>query len=145
MENKIIIKFIFILIWAKNAFCCDQLIKEQLDLLRQPRHTVRIYMDLTIYDDPMKSSYSGEVLEYKNGLQSKLKEETCTPNENIQSMVLTGSALTFIKGEEIQTFNIHCDGSFIIGIGEYQKVIATFSYQYNIRSTYENSFDAFKP
>ena len=134
-----------ILFWVNSVFSCDQLIKEQLDLLRQPRHSVQISIDLTIYDDPMKTSYSGEVLEFKNALQSKLKEESCTPVENNQSVVLNGSTLTFIKGEEIQTFKIHCDGSFIIGIGEYQKVIATFSYQYNIRSSNEISFDAFKP
>jgi hypothetical protein len=134
-----------ILLWANSVFSCDQLIKEQLDLLRQPRHSVQISIDLTIYDDPMKTSYSGEVLEYKSALQSKLKEESCTPVENNQSVVLNGSTLTFTKGGEIQTFNIHCDGSFIIGVGEFQKVIATFSYQYNIRSSNEISFDAFKP
>lgn len=128
-----ILKFFVFLIWANGAFCCDQLIGKQLDLLRQPRHSVVVNILLTIYQDPLRSSYNGQVSEYLDGLQSnKLWEESCQPGDNNQSMVLNGSTLTLLKGEEVHTFAIHCDGDFIIGVGKGEKVIGTFQYEYNI-------------
>src|SRR5574343_1837609 len=114
------LKFIIFLIWAGRAFACDQLIQDQLNLLRQPRHSVKVNIFFTIYQDPLRTSYIGQASEYQNsGLQSsKLWEESCNSEDKDQSLVLNGSILTFMKGEEVHTFSIHCDGEFIIGIGK---------------------------
>lgn len=128
-----LLKFFIFLIWVNEAFCCDQLIQHQIELLRKPRHSVIVNILLTIYQDSLRSNYNGQVNEYQGGLQSsKLWEESCQPGENNQSMVINGSTLTFFKGEETHSFSIHCDGDFIIGIGKGEKLIGTFQYEYNI-------------
>ena len=128
------LRFCLLLIWIDGAYCCEQLIREQIKLIGQPRHSVKVNILLTTYEDGFRRNYSGEVSEYGQiGLQSKkLWEESCTPVENDGKLILSSDNLTLLKGEEVYSFAIHCDGDFIIGISKGQKIIGTFQYEYNI-------------
>ena len=97
------LRFWVLLIWINGAFCCDQLIREQINLIGQPHHPVKVNILLTSYEDGFRRNYSGEVSEYGQiGLQSKkLWEESCTPVENDGKLILSSDNLTLLKGEEV--------------------------------------------
>ncbi len=124
---------LFTLIFLTNIFACDDLIKKQLELLRHPRHDVKVIIVLTTYEDIVRTPYNGEVRELGEGLQSKkLWRESCQQVENSATLVLTSDRLDIYNGETIQSYQIRCDGNFILGEGKSGKVVATFQYEYHI-------------
>jgi hypothetical protein len=125
---------VIFLLLINLVFPCEELIKEQIEFLNQPRHPVKVNLSLTIYEDVFRPSYFGEVSIYQDGLKSeRVWEESCTQTDNFARFELTPQTLTLFKGEEIHTFKIHCDKNFIIGEGKNEKMVGTFQYEYNIR------------